>query len=216
MPIGSVRSGILGSGVAIPDAQDLYAHYDFSKEDGSTTVTDQTGNGRDISGSYSGTSVDINGVQAGDFDGSDDNLSTTWSTVSEPWHIFAVIQYKTESGDILDGASQAESRMYGPVFGDWRLYQGGSSVVIGGTSDTNPHIIGGLFGSTDVLRLDGSQLASADSGSSDLTGLTVGSRGNNEKYGDVKIGEILVYPQDKSDIQSEIEQYLSDKWGITI
>lgn len=60
----------------IPDSGNLHARYDFSQEDGSLPVTDQTGNGFDLTqGSYSGVGATINGVQAGEFDNVDDVLT---------------------------------------------------------------------------------------------------------------------------------------------
>jgi len=60
----------------IPDSGNLHARYDFSQEDGSLPVTDQTGNGFDLTqGSYSGVAESINGVQAGEFDNVDDVLT---------------------------------------------------------------------------------------------------------------------------------------------
>jgi hypothetical protein len=44
----------------------LIARYDFRKEDGTTPVTDQTGNGNDLTnGSYTGVEATLGGEQAG-------------------------------------------------------------------------------------------------------------------------------------------------------
>jgi hypothetical protein len=202
-------------GSDIPDSGDLQARYDFSQEDGSLPIADQTGNGYDLTGSYSGVSADINGNQAGSFDGVDDETSATWTSVSEPNHIFAVFEYRGLSpfaNNIMISDPSGSEQIY--ETNAWAMYNG--SVVSGGTSDTSPHVGAWLFdGANSSLRIDGTTLATGDPGSTPLEGLRLGSVGGN-LYANVKFGEILVYRSDRSGNYSEIESYLADKWGITI
>jgi len=98
---------------------------------------------------------------------------------------------------------------------DYQMFAG--SVLNGETPDTSPHIWSSLFnGANSVNRLDGSQIASGDAGTDSLDGFTLGSIYDGTQNAPVDVGEILIYPQDKSGIQSDVEQYLSDEWGITI
>jgi len=226
LPDGSTASQVVGpdgsvvfdAGPEIPDSEDLQARYDFSEEDGSTPVTDQTGNGHDLTGSYSGVGASINGVQAGKFDGTDDSLSTTWGAISEPYHIFVVARVDSLGRQyLLDGGSEYDHSIYPWDPGsEWRIYQGGNSdVADGGTFyNTNPHLLNALFGpGTDYLRIDETDVNNGDTGSSDSTGLTLGMQGGGGFHIDATVGEVLVYSTDKSSIETEVESYLTAKWG---
>lgn len=209
------------SEVAVPAAGDLEARYDFSVEDGSLPVTDQTGNGNDLGGAYSGVSESINGVQAGDFDGVDDSVSVSFaSAVSQPTTIAAVVRVNNITGssdDFFDGSQSLESliRVEGST-GEWGVYSG-NGVSSGVSADLNPHIFVVRFnGSSTEIRIDGTLVKTGSAGSSTLSGVTIGSRGGGSNYAESAIGEVLVYPEDKSGIYGDIESYLSDKWGVTI
>jgi len=217
--IAEVRTGagdVLFSETSIPGSKDLQARYDFSASNGSTPVQDQTANGFDLTGTFSGVTRSINGVQAGDFDS--DQLNVSFSTVSQPTTIAIVAQHDTvgSSSAVFDADTglnhliRAEDD--GPFF---NMFAGND--LDGSTADTNPHIFVALFnGSNSILRVDGTQVASGDAGTRALDGVTLGSRGNGGNPFDGKMGECLVYPQDKSGIFGDIESYLSGKWGITV
>jgi len=207
---------------AIPQEDDLYARYDFSQEDGALPITDQTGNGRALSnGQYSGVSANINGVQAGLFDGVDDSVWTSFTTQNQPNHIFIIAEYvslDTGGNNAIFDANTANDNLvfadYGGQSGEYNLYAGSR---LGGTTVADAGdivVIGGLFdGAGSVLRLNGAQDDTGDVGAGGLDGVTLGSTGTQDNYANVKIGEVLVYPQDKSPTVADIEQYLIDKWG---
>jgi len=218
------------SAVAIPDEGDLHARYDATKlllNDGDTVSTwsDQTGNGHDLTAGEAPTfkTSIINGNPVVRFDGIDEYLSTSFGTLPQPNHIFMVIKKQTNGSDtslrfIAYGLSSGNRHAPYVNGGTWRFTaEVGTAIVSGVGIDTNPHINATLGnGTSSTLRLDGSQIASGDAGADDLTGLKVGTRNSEIQFGDFDIGEILVYGQDKSGIQTDVEQYLSDKWGITI
>jgi len=206
---------VFSAGPDIPDAGDLRARYDFSLEDGTTPVTDQTGNGHNLSGTYSGVSTKtINGVQAGYFDGND-LLQTTWPNVSEPYHIFVVGRFIGVEQDIMfDGASSDEHFLEEkiPNEGTWQISNGNR--LQDGTADLNDHVFTfAADGSFDRLRVDGTQVISGNAGTSDSTGFTLGGRGDGTNRHELAIGEVLFYPQDKSSIELNVESYLTNKWG---
>ena len=200
----------------VPDADDLLAHYDFSEEDGTTPVTDKSGNGHDLDGSYSGVSVDINGMQAGEF--RTDLLQTTFSAVGQPTTIFIVFEeIANNSGNatIFDGGTQLEQAFFDDTQDSgYELYAGSR---IGGTYDVNvgdAEVMAGLFdGANSSLRFDGVENVSGDPGANSLSGISLGGQADNTAHSDVKIGEVLVYPMDKSAIFTDVENYLIDKWG---
>lgn len=203
----------------IPDSEDLHAHYDFPQEDGAMPVTDQTGNGYDLTdGSYTGVGTSINGVQAGDYDGTDDATYTSFSEVSQPTTVSLVIQLESTPGDFFDGFSGASELIRArDSTGNFGAFAG-SNFDSTFSSDTNAHIITVLFnGASSVFRIDGQNVASGDSGTNGLDGVTLGSRGaGSQNHSDIRIGEVLVYSQDKSSIFGDIDSYLSDKWGIAV
>jgi len=207
----------------------LHARWDatelsLSDGDSVTTWADATGNGFDLTDggappTYQ-TSV-INGNPVVRFNGVDDFLDVAFSDLSQPNTVYMVAQSAESSpasyDEIHDSADDGNNRHnLGIDNGNWAIYAG--TIVRSSTAyDNNPHIFGELFNTTSsALRLDGSQIASGDVGSHALSGLTVGSYLSQATFAAIDVGEILIYPQDKSGIQSDIESYLSDKWGITI
>jgi hypothetical protein len=82
--------------------------------------------------------------------------------------------------------------------------------------DTNPHILGGYFDSSNSeLRVDGMVEAVGNAGSQGLDGLNVAT---NQKvasnYFDGKIAEILIAESPTAAELDNIELYLSTKYGI--
>lgn len=215
----------------IPDSEDLHAHYDateISASDGDTISTwpDEI-DGHDLTTgtapTYRTNIIDGNPIVR--FDRSNlDFLNVDFATVSQPVHYFVVYRVNKLGdgyGAYLDSSDDTtSSRQKIGVNIDvsaWGLDAG--NLITGGSTDTSDfHISTSLFASTSKHRVDGSEVISGDAGSDGQEGLTVGSgRAHTLSSGiGVDIGEILMYPMDKSDIQSDVEQYLSDKWGIAI
>ena len=213
-------SGRTVGGPAIPDSEDLQARYDWTQASVTSTVEDQTGNGHDLTGSYTGPTATINGLQAGEFDGADDFVDVDWPNQSQPNHIFVVFQYLSDpnsTSGVIGGANDGQHKIGNNNNGDLDLYAGNANGVVDGDADTNPHIASGLFdGGSSVLRIDGTQVATGDVGGQDMGGLTAGAQAGGNNYANVAIGEILPYQTDKSSNQSDIETYLANKWGITL
>lgn len=224
-----VRKGdgtVLWSANDIPDSGDLHAQYDAteitaSDEDSVSTWSDATGNGYDLTATGSPTykTSGINGNPVVGLDGTDDYFDVSWTAFSQPFSIYIVAQYPTasQSGEIFDGINASSNRHLFDSDGSDNLRMYTTTGITGSGADTNPHIFSTLWdGGNSTLRKDGTQDASGDVGTNDSAGITVGARGDQNAYGEVEIGEILIYPQDKSGIQSDIESYLSDKWGIAV
>jgi hypothetical protein len=165
---------------------------------------------------------DINGNPTVSFDGTDDFLDVAFSALSQPNHIFVVASFDSvKSGganSILFDSDNSTNRhsLYENGNGSWELVGGG--LVTDGSSDRNNHIFNALYNTTNSsFRIDGtSQLSGVDVGSESLDGFTVGDFPDGANHADVQVGEILIYPQDKSSIEADVESYLSDKWGITV
>lgn len=198
-----------------PDSTDLHSWYDWTEASGTSSVTDQTGNGHDLSGTYTGPTGSINSLQAGRFDGADDLLSAAWATEGQANTMFAVIKPLSVGGTWWDSAGSQAHQSYVANTDEWGFFAG--SGISGGTVDTSPHILAILAdGASSIIRVDGTQVASGGSGTDGFDGINVGANRNDGNYGNFDIGEFLFYPQNKSAIFGDVESYLSNKWGITI
>lgn len=205
--------------VDIPDSEDLHAHYDFSDiETTTSTVPDLTGNGYDLTGGFTSLSQTINGVAVGEFDGSDDSVSTAFAEIPQPNQIFVVLEMTgdntSNTGFIYDGNDTNNGRNVFTGSSDWRIFAG--NFVTGGSADRNPHIANAYYdGANSKADIDGANVLSGDAGGEGLDGFLVGASAGDDNA-PAKIGEILIYPQDKTGIEADIEQYLSNKWGIAL
>jgi hypothetical protein len=224
---GRTRSSLrnVQVGTVIPDSEDLHARYDateISATDGDTisTWSDATGNGYDLTAGTAPTYVasGINNNPVVHFDGSDDYLDVAYSALSQPNTIFAVFEYQTASGGSYLYSSETTTNrtiFYQGNDGTWTMYAG--SGVDGSSYDTDQRILSALYdGANSETRLNGTQDSSGDAGTNDLNGMIVGAEAGPTNFSDVYVGEILVYPQDKSGIYADVESYLSDKWGIAV
>ena len=233
LPDGSTASEVIapdGSVVfsAIPDSEDLHARYDATKlslSDGDpvSTWADETGNGYDLTAGIQPTYVanGINSNAAIEFNGTDDYLDTMFSALSQPNTVFAVFEFQSVDDNaneaMIDSADTNNRHAHvANNFGRWAMF--GGEVLDTGTADTDAHIWSALWDTTSsVLRLDGGATeATGDAGSQSLNGLRVGSAPGGQEWANVRLGEILIYPEDKSGIQTDVEGYLSDKWGIGV
>ena len=211
----------------LPDARNLQARYDateISSSDGNTisTWSDATGNGNDLTAGTAPiykTSA-INGNSVVRFDGSNDYLDVTWSNIPEPYYIWVVF-VKTATGgneSLLDAASDRTHEIVTRNDNQNFSVDQGTNLDSGFGEDNNAHIIGALFesalsGELDKIRIDGTQQATGDIGTPDSDGLTVGAAGGLGATGPYDVGEILFYHTKPT--VADVDQYLSDKWGVT-
>ena len=216
---------------AIPDSGLLHFRYDFSELESGTTsnVPDLSGNGFDLDdGSFSGVGTDINGVQAGEFDGVDESVyrSTSFSSVgpatvfiafnpTDPLGLNHVLQFN----DGEDLALRYFDDQGGWVFGNMSEDQ----VIIGTSNDfeDEPVIMSGIFSddSNDGLfRINGTEQGTgrtADGGELTHVGLASREPRTGDRFTPADIGEVLLYEDVRTTSEiEEVEEYLSDKWGI--
>jgi hypothetical protein len=223
-----VREGdgtVLWQKNAIPDSGDLHARYDateISATDGDSISTwaDQTGNGHDLTAGSAPTfkSSIINGNPVVRFDGADDYLDVDFADLSQPNQYFIVFRLQSTNDSVVFTrfSSTSGGRNVLQIFnGNWRLFAGSS--IDGSAAATGDYIHNALFdGASSKLRINGSLDVSGDPGSDGQGGLTLGARQDGDGNIQIDIGEVLIYPQDKTGVEAEAEQYLSDKWGVTL
>lgn len=212
----------------IPDREDLHAHYDATElalSDGNAVSTwpDETNNGYDLTeGSAPQYVADgINGNPVVSFDGVEDVLDVTFSQLAQPNHVFIAGRYVGGSGERLFQSPDSNARHNVDTGGDGTNFgiYAGDLLNTGVAADTDPHILTARFDGTNSLhRVDAGNVASAtgDAGNESMGGIRLAADDSLSDFGEVEVGEVLVYPQDKSSIQSDVEEYLSDKWGITL
>jgi hypothetical protein len=153
------------------------------------------------------------------FDGSDDFLDVSFTTLSQPFSIFYVGALRSASYSlqttILDSESSNFSQFVVETGGNYELFAG--SPLTSGTSATDNNIINGaVFDGTDsVIRVSGSE-TTGDAGTNGLNGLTLGSRFDQDNYANIDLLEVLVYDGDKSAVASDIENHLSAESGVSV
>ena len=225
--ISQVRTGdgrILFDGVATSDSDDLQAAYDFSDDDVTTTeVPDISGNGHDLTGSFSSLDVDINGLQAGDFDGVDDVVNVDFEEpLSQPYHIFAVVAEWQSTDDGITPAvngtdtEDGEAVRIGESTSENWFISAGENLGFGPEVTTEVHITDAVFdGDNSEHFLNNESLRSGDAGTNDLAGVQLGQNASDDEYAEIHIGEIWIYETDKTDNRDNIYAELEDKWGPT-
>jgi hypothetical protein len=209
----------------LPDAGDLHARYsaiDLGLSDGDpvNTWTDETGNGHDLTGANAPTFKTniINGQPVVRFDGLNDFLDVSFSDIPTPYTIFIVHADPDGSGQytIHDEEAVGNVARFGPSGGNYRMFSGQG--IFGNAATTSPLIHSEFYdnGPNSILRRNGTQTANGDCGNNALGGFKLATDGTEFSFAEIDIGEVLIYPQDKSSIFSDVEQYLSDEWGISL
>ena len=149
-----------------------------------------------------------------------DWLTSAVITQAQPVTVFAHARYSNvdTSNHQIQGNEGAGVPVLYTDSGVWKMYAGTplSSVT---TDDASWHYFTAVYnGASSSLRLDGSQIASGDAGSSGWSGQSwhigeQGSGGGAPWDGD--IAEVLVYNSVLSTTdRAAVESYLLTKWGV--
>jgi Tfp pilus assembly protein PilE len=207
-------------------ANGLHAHWDMSDlaySNGETvsSVSDQSGNGYDLSNSGSGPVMVESGLNGNDlveFQGNSRLDSPEWSPVSEPYTIFFVTSsYDSPSdGVTMDSAGGSGRAFIARDNPEWRIWNGGGFNTAF-TGDEQEHIITAVYSdSNGKFRYDGSE-ETGNSGSNDITSIRLGQDNTGARALEGRVGEVIMYNRSLSSSEiTEVESYLSGKWGITL
>lgn len=218
---------IAAVGTDIPDSEGLHAHWDVTQEslsdgDPISSLTDQSGNGNDLSaiGSPTANSDGIGTNITASLDGTDDGFEWTPPTsISQPYTLFFVARLRSVGTFQEVWRTRPNNNYFVDNGGEasWTLYLGNNTILSSSSVDTSPHVFGNFAKSTDETFVDGTQEASGNSGGDDLQGtFYVGHDPDSSRHVPLEVGEMLLYNQDKSGSRTELEQYLADKWDITL
>ena len=209
---------------AIPDSGDLHAHYDFSEYSGTGGFNDLSGNGHDlVNGSITGVGESINGVQAGEFDGTDDSVRTDSFTDIGTHTAFAVVRPDGPEGNnnLLSVQQSDHTVVEWQEFDDrgWSMATDGEFNFSDNTTTETAILTSVNNADTNVLRLNGAEILaySASAGVADVIGIGSREPFDATNYFEGAVGEVPVYPSEKSTSKiEEIESYLADKWGVSL
>lgn len=181
---------------------------------------DQSGNGRDA---LQGTTANkptlrlgvLNSLPIIRFDGINDFLQAAYPDVAQPYVRFVVAKSDGFlSEHIINSVTGNTAVIW--VDATFSLYAG--AVLTSPTFDTDWHILTGVFnGLSSSIRIDGSVTSDDAGGDSIAGGITVGARNSGlVSWFDGDIAEVLDYSSITSDEIDQIEQYLADRYGITL
>ena len=217
-PFGASRAGLMSvSADEIPDSDLLQIHLDATDSatlPDTTEWEDKSGNGFDLTGSYTEVATDrINGLDAVYFDGTDDLMDVAFgSAEAQPNYIYIVHEPKwgAASGETVFDADTADTaRLFENSNGNESMFAG--ETLEGNATATQPQITEMVFdGSNSEIRRDDTDMATGDAGAADWDGVTLGARGDATNFCEVYIGEILGYYEQPD--RASVYDYLS-RWG---
>lgn len=151
------------------------------------------------------------------FDGSDDKMAVTFSALSQPFHVFAILLTTTVSGVAANIAGSVTAERIHDTQGGCFVYFGGAGISISPAhSDTTnwylwEYKINGA--SSSVIRGSGSA-TTGDPGSGSLSGITLGQLpGFN--YANTKIAEVIISSAvlTGSDL-TQLRTYMAGRYGV--
>ena len=225
-----VTTVLSGGGFLPTDLNDLEVWLD---SDDSSTINDTAGavdqwddkSGNDNHATATGsarptTGADvINGRNVIDFNGTSNFLQTAAfsSASSQPNTIFIVCRRtntNTGANGIYGGIGASNRHNLFTTSTSYGMWSG-SSVITGGTFDTNVHLLSTVWdGGDTITRQDGTTIISANPGTNSLTGITLGARFDGNNKGAVEIGEVIVYRRELTTTEIiNVEAYLQKKWN---
>jgi|GEM_PF-5670314 len=203
------------------------------------TWNDRSGNGRHaVQGSLASkptmltapssvvaTSAFGNGRPGLDFDSVDDAMSVSSGTLSiagGQYTVFAVVRSDTVSSERVilgDGTTASQNMLFRRSTGFWALRGSSTLESTVAASDTNPHVVCGVFnGASSSIRVDGVATNGTAGSVPTLLGVTVGNEPvGTSKCWDGRMGELILYNRALSSEECKrVERYLANKFTIAV
>lgn len=162
-------------------------------------------------------SSNVSGQPSVLFDGSGDYMDAGFSPISQPTTIAILGQYENVSTSdywsyVWDSTTSTDRQGIFKVDGSdkYRVSANDGGVGFdGGSVDQNTTILFVSYnGSNSVFRQNGVQVATGDPSTDALDGLRLASKYDDSQYSNFNYTEVLVYGDDKTNIASDIEEYL--------
>jgi len=190
-----------------------------------TTWYDQSGNGNDATQTTasaqpqivsSGSVILENGKPAVQFDGSDDVLSVSLSSVlTQPNSIIVTHKFDntTDSDhDLIDSYPNSQRTLFDTSGGNYRMFAGSSysSSISANTSQTLAFPI--FNGSSSSLSVNGTLVTGINVNSNGLDTFNIGNTSTNYLLGSIQ--ELIIYNSDQSSNRTGIETNINDFYSI--
>jgi hypothetical protein len=222
-----------------PPAAGLVGHYNFSlassvfSDTARTTpatadgpiggVTDLSGLGNHLTQATNGPTYKtgiLNGLSVARFDGTNDFLTATALSTSQPMTLFFVLQKGSGINFrvVCDGLDASNNTTFyrANANNGWNLYAG-TGLPDGTVTDAAFHIYSVVFnGASSALYEDGVSRVSGNAGTNGyLTGFRLGADRNGAGLYDGDVAEVLLYDRVLSDPElAQVLAYLQDRWGL--
>ena len=183
---------------------------------------DKSGNGNDVAQGTaaaqptSGTRT-LNGLNVIDFDGSDYFKTAASVNIAQPSTIFLVLDVDSTASPFFFDSHSATPRFIAGISTDF-FFNAGTS-IFGSAGSTGSKLFRYTFdGASSSMFIDGVSDATGDAGSNSLGLITVGARYTEAaNFTNGAFAEVIIVDGTlTADEIADTEQYLADKWGITL
>jgi len=170
------QRAVLSSGIAIP-VLGLLHQYDWSDASTTTSTVPDLAGDDDLTGGFTDLNATINGVQAGNFDGTADSVSGAFSSsVAQPVEIFSVAE-TSNNGDtqiITTGTNNNSITAKRFITTDvgYQLHAG-NNLKGGSPASNDPELLTTRFDGEFASRVNGSEELSGPAGTNGMDGLVV-------------------------------------------
>ena len=166
-----------------------------------------------------GVLITINGKPAMFFDGTNDHFLQQSPALGDSASVFSVFKldnsYSTTDEHPLFGATSNYGNRFGVNVNKWFLINNTTNSGISSTSnvDTNQNVSSVLFGATDKVRINGTEVLSGNAGTSGSSATYIG-RSWLGKYFKGYIQEMVFFTKDQTDNVLNIETNITNYYGI--
>ena len=180
---------------------------------------DQSGSGNDATAANTSKQPKIvNGghsVGGVKFDGVNDLLAANGMNISQPISFFSVIEGVSSGG--FFGGDGAEFEVHSGGTDQYILHCGTALLSSNNQASGDIALLSGLASSSSsLLRKNGTEIASGDSGTAGVSNFYIGVADRISRYTDGVIKEIILYDSDQSSNRPAIEVNIANQYGIPL
>ena len=162
--------------------------------------------------------VTENGKPAMDFDGTDDVLAASIGTMTHPFTVFtsAQVTYNSAAFPYMYGSASTPLTGHGIDSSTQDRLYAASSLTNSNFVETQTLFTDLFNGSSSIMRADGSQQATGNTGSNTLSGLHIAQLTNyvGSSNSELKMQEILIWNSDQTSNFTGIETNINDYFSI--